>query len=140
MFKANPYKKWLDALCRCVVKARDGYTCQKCDREVYGLQCHWHHIRSRKSNYLRWDLCNGITLCSVCHSEWHDGPVGAVWFAKEFPHRYEYIYSKPLHIGTWKEDDFRAIEELLIEKCIEFGVTVDNMPQAYKVRYGKAVT
>jgi len=119
-FKAKPFKKWLDALARFAVKTRDGFQCQKCKAYVIGYDCHWHHIKSRKSNYLRWDLINGLTLCSQCHSFWHDGPEGAVWLYQKHPARYHYITKRKPKVGSWKEQDFKRVEQYLIDKIKEF--------------------
>lgn len=51
-----------------LVKLRDG-KCTQCS-SVYDL--HAHHIKSFKDNEkVRYDVNNGITLCSQCHRKWH---------------------------------------------------------------------
>jgi|SRR5690606_6599565 len=52
------------------VKARDQYTCQLCDR--HGVPLHSHHINSWDA-YIdqRYDIDNGITLCTRCHDLFH---------------------------------------------------------------------
>jgi 5-methylcytosine-specific restriction endonuclease McrA len=58
------YKEW-----RRKVLARDSYRCQmpNCKRTRY-LQV--HHIRKWSSaSTLRFEIDNGITLCSSCHKE-----------------------------------------------------------------------
>ena len=51
-----------------LVKLRDG-KCTQCS-SVYDL--HAHHIKSFKDHEeLRYDVNNGITLCSQCHRKWH---------------------------------------------------------------------
>ena len=48
--------------------ARDGYTCQACEKK--GIRVEAHHIKEQ-SNYpeLRFDVNNGITLCRDCHKK-----------------------------------------------------------------------
>jgi len=52
------------------VKERDNYTCRACNRRYVELQS--HHILSYK-NYpdKRYDINNGVTLCTKCHIEFH---------------------------------------------------------------------
>jgi hypothetical protein len=121
-FKAKPFKDWLDSLARVLVKERDEWTCQyeDCPKTCRGVD--WHHIRYRTLNHLRWDLLNGISLCSSCHREWHQGAKMQVWFEKKYPARFKHIYSKPRIEGTWKEQDFLDMQEYLIQKCIDFNI------------------
>lgn len=51
------------------VKDRDNHTCQDCGSQE---RLHAHHIK-RWKDYpaLRYDLSNGITLCSTCHERAH---------------------------------------------------------------------
>jgi len=60
--KTIEYKAW-----RQKVFERDNYTCQKCG-DSKGGNLNAHHIKTFK-NYpeLRFEVNNGITLCSVCH-------------------------------------------------------------------------
>ena len=53
------------------VKIRDHFTCQICDRR--GVELNAHHKNSWDA-YIddRYDLDNGITLCRICHSNFHD--------------------------------------------------------------------
>lgn len=61
--KSEEYKQW-----RQIVYKRDNYTCQCCGDNTGG-NLHAHHIVNFSDNkYLRYDVDNGITLCSDCHN------------------------------------------------------------------------
>lgn len=56
----------LDKAWSLAVKTRDKFRCRVC----LGEGTDAHHICHRGQNYgLRWDLCNGITLCRTCHDK-----------------------------------------------------------------------
>ena len=60
----------LFAIWRETIFQRDDYTCQICGER--GGYLHAHHIRSfAEFEDLRFDISNGVTLCSQCHSEVH---------------------------------------------------------------------
>lgn len=49
---------------------RDNYTCQCCNSTKCKLEA--HHINNWKDNPdIRYDICNGITLCYDCHKLFH---------------------------------------------------------------------
>lgn len=62
---------------RTSVFERDKYTCQKCggrSKKGHSVELHAHHISNFSSNKeLRYDVSNGITLCSCCHSHTVEG-------------------------------------------------------------------
>jgi len=55
---------------RVLVFKRDNYTCQICGNRSCNLNAHhldgWHWCKER-----RFDLSNGVTLCSKCHKDYH---------------------------------------------------------------------
>lgn len=53
------------------IKKRDNYTCQDCgSKNKKYLQA--HHIKSwSEFPHLRYELSNGITLCTKCHAKHH---------------------------------------------------------------------
>jgi len=59
------YQKW-----RKLVYNRDKYTCQVCKRRNVRLNAH-HILGFSKFRNLRYDVDNGITLCSSCHWKFH---------------------------------------------------------------------
>lgn len=63
------YRIWRDKVFK-----RDNYTCQICG-DNKGSNLNSHHINPwSKNKELRYDVTNGITLCSVCHYKKHDKP------------------------------------------------------------------
>jgi len=62
--KYPEYIEW-----RKYVYKRDNWTCQSCEKRK---DLNAHHIRNYSSNReLRTDESNGITLCKICHLEFH---------------------------------------------------------------------
>jgi len=58
-----------------------------------------HHIIGRVNYALRWDLKNGMTLCSSCHkfskTSAHNDPVHFMeYFKKARPEDYQYLLTK----------------------------------------------
>lgn len=67
------------------IKERDGFKCLYCGKEDY---LNSHHIFSRSNYAVRWDMDNGITLCSGCHTmsskfSAHKTPLEFVEFIRE---------------------------------------------------------
>lgn len=64
------FKEWRKA-----VFVRDNFTCQKCGAKNsagHPIIIHPHHIKSfAEYKELRFELSNGITLCSDCHAQEH---------------------------------------------------------------------
>jgi len=84
----------LEKIVTLYIKRRDGYTCQRCLREVEGSNCHVSHVIPKsKGNALRYDDQNLKVLCFFCHLQWwHKNPLEAgEWFKEKFPLRWEYL-------------------------------------------------
>lgn len=71
------------------VRARDKYTCRKCNRhypdpsERQGLHC--AHIFGRRAQSTRYDPENCLSLCFTCHSHFTERPVEFTeWLIKNF--------------------------------------------------------
>jgi len=144
MFKAKPFKKWLDTLVAAVVKTRDGFTCQivhdpACAGTMIPLDqnCQTCHIISRSSNSTRWDLMNLITGCGHCHNFAHKNPVEfGVWFANKYPHRMSWIDCMSRQsTKTWKRADFEEIERKLLQKAIDLNVDYLHINKAYRNKF-----
>ena len=59
-------KKKLDKMWADIIKLRVGHVCEKCGKKDVALNS--HHIFARNSHSTRWDLANGICLCTSCHT------------------------------------------------------------------------
>lgn len=65
--KYPEYAEW-----RTLVFERDGYTCQCCNSSSgSNLQAH-HILNYTEFKDLRTDVNNGITLCDICHTDFHN--------------------------------------------------------------------
>jgi hypothetical protein len=99
------------------VKVRDGEVCQMCG-SVSGLNS--HHIIGRISYSLRFDLRNGITLCSSCHkfsrNSAHNNPVYFIdWYKSRYPEDYEYLLTKKNIIAKYLDYEtiLRELKEVI---------------------------
>lgn len=63
--KSGEYIEW-----RMAVYKRDNYTCKKCQQKGGKLNAH-HIIPFSVDKSLRFDISNGITLCTKCHKKEH---------------------------------------------------------------------
>ena len=76
-----------------MIRARDGWTCQRCGKRyperAQGL--HAAHIFSRGRKSVRWDEVNAVALCFSCHLWAHGNPtLFAEWIMKRLgKRRYE---------------------------------------------------
>lgn len=80
--KRSSQKKYCDQLWANRVKDRDKWVCQRCKQE--GRKVEAHHIFKRKGHSLRWEVDNGLTLCSFeCHLWAETNPCNfEVWIRK----------------------------------------------------------
>lgn len=64
------YPEYIDFIKR--VLARDNYTCQCCNKTQKQIKLHVHHLDSYNLyKEKRTEDTNGITLCEICHSNFH---------------------------------------------------------------------
>jgi len=69
-----PSIKFLDDLCRSIVRIRDKMTCRRCGRSAaQGFKVEWAHFISRSNKAVRWDLDNSCMLCFECHYKFMHG-------------------------------------------------------------------
>lgn len=90
-------RKKLDELVKKVVKERDGYICQHCEKKLEGSNCHGSHVIPVSAGLaLAYDPTNLKTLCYHCHINWwHKNPMEAAeWFKNKFPDRWTYLQQK----------------------------------------------
>lgn len=71
------------------------------------------HIASRKYKSMRWELKNGICMCSRCHLFWaHKEPIDfANWLKENYPEKYQFVLEKDKQIGK-KVDLEEKLKEL----------------------------
>ena len=92
--------------------------CEFCSKTSY-LQS--HHVIGRINYILRWDLRNGICLCSGCHMlnkfSAHQDPLGFMeWFKSYRPEDYEYLRIRKNEIRTFTVLDYEEIYQELKEE------------------------
>lgn len=85
-------KQWRDA-----IRSRDK-CCQVCGGTSF---LNAHHVIGRRNRNVRWDLDNGVLLCSGCHTfrvqSAHQDPLWfSEWFMENYPDRYNNIMARRL--------------------------------------------
>ncbi len=103
--------KKLENIVKPLIKKRDAYTCQYCNKVVSGVNCQWAHILNRGAyKRLMFDPQNSLVLCWHCHKyQWHANPIDSyLWFKSKFPDRYKYLMSEkvriiPMKTYMWEE-------------------------------------
>lgn len=108
----------LDKLWRDAIHERDGY-CQICGHK--GSYLNAHHVIGRRNQNLRWELQNGLLLCSGCHAlktlSAHQDPIWFLdWFKQKYPERYEYITSNRINNGLKHDFDYWKDEITSVNK------------------------
>ena len=92
-------EKKADDLTKEIVRLRDGWKCQKCDKPITGTSeankksnAHRVHIVGCSHKLLRWDLINLLLLCMPCHRTFHDAEAIKEFVKKKWRPRWEYLY------------------------------------------------
>jgi len=74
-------KKKLDKAWSALVKQEAGNKCEVCGLAGDNCRLNSHHIVGRRNLRLRWELYNGVCLCSGCHTfRSHSAHQNVVWF------------------------------------------------------------
>jgi len=111
--------KKLDKLWAKAIKERDIY-CQKHIGKQYSTRMNAHHIIFRsKGNILRWDVINGVLLCSMpCH-KFHNGSAHMDnqdfndWFAMCNPSKWKYLQERKNKRVQFKDFHYEIIKDAL---------------------------
>lgn len=110
-------KEKADELVKQIVRLRDNWTCQKCDKYLVHdapdqrKNVHTVHIMPRSSgNVLRWDLLNVCVGCFHCHQQSHIR-ADLQWFKNKFPARWEYLHQDVLVDGGVIKPRHRYIKQ-----------------------------
>jgi len=111
-------KDKLSKLTKELVRERDGYTCQKCNKFLVGRNCHVSHVKSVGAYPdMEFDLLNMKVLCFRHHILWwHKEPLEAgEWFKNKFPKRYKYLEKEKNNIKSRSVKDLEELYEKLHE-------------------------
>ena len=122
--KAKKKKKSIDKILLDLwaeaVKIRAGHKCEYC-----GIMktLNSHHIFSKRHRATRWDIDNGICLCSGCHTlrtfSAHQSPDFVLWIIKYIKvERYKKIQGKAYQVKKWTEVEKEEIK-VELENYIE---------------------
>jgi len=109
------HKKRLDILWSLIIKqrARETCECKDCSKITY---LNSHHIFGKRNMATRWDLENGICLCSGHHTlntfSAHQSPAFEDWI-KEYigEERYSRIKKKSFTIKKWAIPEMKSLLE-----------------------------
>jgi|SRR3972149_5770583 len=124
--KVKSKKYWynkLDAAMGELVRSKE--RCEWCGSTTN--QMNWAHVISRSNKALRWDLMNGMCLCSYCHAwKWHDSPLeGVAWFREKYPERYDYLMRNKNRFADRTEEDYRTLLEAIQNRRLDMLIYKD---------------
>jgi len=111
--KKKTLKRKMDILWSEIIRSKG--RCEICGK-TDNLQA--HHVIGRINLALRWDIKNGVCLCSSCHTfgktSSHNNPVFFLdWFKTHRPQDYEYLLKKKNETKTFHLSDYEEIYEIL---------------------------
>lgn len=121
------FRKYAVDMAKWVAKERDDFTCQKCGKEVSGVNCQGSHVFSVGSYpSIAADPLNIKCLCYKCHlGWWHKEPLEAFgWFTEKFPDRYEYLLKQKNKQKVNMEDEYYKLQGM-----------IKNIPPKKKSKY-----
>jgi len=112
-------KKKADKLWSEIIRAKG--KCEVCGETRY---LNPHHVVGRRNHAVRFDLRNGVCLCSGCHTfrtrSAHQDPL---WFMKWFEGKrkedYDYISDRKIVIVKRTLEDYKNLCKMLQEKLDE---------------------
>lgn len=114
----------LDWLIAQVTKYRDGWTCQKCGKQVFAGDAHCAHVLPKSAGLLlRWERCNTILLCADDHLQWAHGHPRQFreWFGARFPQRLAYLQERRRQCVKFDAEARRALIAVLERELIHLG-------------------
>jgi len=84
------------------------------------LDAHHYISRAKKNSYLKWDINNGVCVCSGCHKfyedSFHRSPVTTMnWLIKTHPEKFNYILE---HFNDKVDLDNRLILEEIEKRLL----------------------
>jgi len=102
--------KQLDKLWSQLIKREAGNKCEVCDLEGGNTRLNSHHIVGRRNYRLRWELYNGVCLCSGCHTfrrnSAHQNPIWFdEWLRDGRSEDYKLVKSTMNEIKKWSMDE-----------------------------------
>ena len=101
-----------------IIKLRAGHKCEKCGKTKEVATLNSHHIFARNSHSTRWDLRNGICLCSSCHTfgkdAAHRDPSFKDWVI-DYIGEDNYDLLRLRYYDAWDKDIYSVRETLEIE-------------------------
>lgn len=123
--------KTLDKQWSLLVKYRAGFKCEVCGKTQYQCRLNSHHIIGRRNKRLRWDLRNGVCLCTQHHkfgiqSAHEDNPWFDKWLEKHRADDFEYVNRIKNEIKKWIPSDRAELIEEYRMKIKEYEET-DNI-------------
>lgn len=110
-------RKQLDEIWAEIVKKRAGFVCEYCNKTTY---LNSHHIFRKRNLATRWDIDNGICLCSGHHTlnnfSAHNSIEFSDWIKKHIgEERYNRIRDKSYTIKKWTDVELESLLETLKE-------------------------
>ena len=110
------WRKKAVELAKKIAKERDGYVCQRCNKEVKGANAHGSHVFTAKAYpSISADPLNIKCLCYYCHFNWWHKEIMEAkdWFIKKFPERYEYLLEAKNNSGLDYETVFNDLKKMI---------------------------